>query len=135
MEFVLKISRHCHAKVIIDYMLLRESSRKFQPSERKRAFCQIWGFWIIGKIISSTTSWDAKNIPKTILSQINLGLKIVSHLIHECPGKINSAFNQSWDKEWFQLQAGISLYKGIRRKQGYPLFSWKCKTKQEHFQT
>ena len=33
-----------------------------------------------------------------ILSQINLGLKIVSHLIHECPGKINSAFNQSWDK-------------------------------------
>ena len=82
---------------------------KFQPSERKRAFCDFWGFGIIGKIISSTTFWDAKNIPKIILSQINLGLKIVSHLIHECPGKINSAFKQRWDKEWFQLQAGISL--------------------------
>ena len=82
--------------------------RKFQPSERKRAFCHFWGFGLIGKIISSTTSWDAKNIPKIILSQINLGLKIVSHLIHECPGKIDSAFNQSWDKELFQLQAGIS---------------------------
>ena len=44
-----------------------------------------------------------------MLSQIKLGLKIVSHLIHECPDKINSAFNQSWDKEWFQLQAEISL--------------------------
>ena len=51
----------------------------------------------------------AKTIPKIILSQIKLGLKIVSHLIHECHGKINSAFKQSWDKEWFQLQAGISL--------------------------
>ena len=96
------------AKVVVE-KILEAIGRKFQPSERKRAFCHFWGFGIIGKIISSTTSWDAKNIPKIILSQINLGLKIVSHLIHECPGNINSAFNQSWDKEWFQLQAGISL--------------------------
>ena len=72
---------------------------KFQPHpERQPAFCHFWDLGTIGKKISSTISWVAKNIPKINLSQINLGLKIVSHLIHECPGKINYAFKQSWDK-------------------------------------
>ena len=83
-------------------------------------------FAIFEVLGSLERSFQAQHLEMLKLSpsQIDLGLKIVSHLsIHECPGKINSAFNQSWDKEWFQLQAGISLYKGIRRKQGYPLFS------------
>ena len=45
-----------------------------------------------------------------MLSQINFGLKIVAHLIHESPRKKCATFKQSWDKAVFQLQAGISFH-------------------------